>query len=130
MQRHEESYVPGSFEGGYAREGQSSLFDPPQRPVVDDVPTRRSDPPTSRLAAAKALASGKVAVRNQKILAFLRAHDADYTYREIAAAIGVEEAVDVMRRLNALRHKSLVEKRGCRKCSTNGNLMTTWQAKR
>jgi hypothetical protein len=131
MRRYdEESYVPGPLEGGRAHAGQSTLFDPPRGPVVDDVPTRRSDPPTSRLAAAKALASGKVSARNENTLAFLRAREGEFTYREIAAAIGVGEAVDVMRRLNSLRRRSLVEKIGVRKCSTNGNEMTTWRAKR
>jgi len=131
MQRHEESYVPELFGSSAvnSRGDQPGLFDPPQRLAVDDAPTRRSDSPTSRLAAAKEVASGRISIRNQKILTFLSGQRGDYTYREIGRAID-EDCVEVMRRLNTLRKKNLVEKYGCRKCSTNGNEMTTWRAKR
>jgi len=128
MQRHVEHYEP-ALGGTDTRSYQRGLFDAPEKPFVDDAPSRRSDPPTSRLAAAQVVSSGRASARNDKILAFLRAHDAGYTYREIGAAIE-EDPTEVMRRLNTLRQKSLVEKYGCRKCSVNGNEMTTWRAKR
>lgn len=128
--RHKmQTYVPGSFEGRHDHGEQVGLFDQPLKPVIDSAQARRSDPPTSRLAAARVMASGRVSVRNRKILNFLLAHDGDYTYREIGRAID-EDPTETMRRLDTLRKKGLIEKYGCRNCSVNGNLMTTWRAKR
>jgi hypothetical protein len=127
MLRHGESYVPGEV-GLSTRGDQPNLFDQPQKPVVEEAPSRRSDPPTSSMAAANVVSSGRASMRNGKILAFLRANGGQFTYREIAGPIG-EDPTEIMRRLNTLRQKLLVEKCGFRNCRVNGNLMTTWRAK-
>lgn len=90
---------------------------------------RATDPATSREAIESLTRSGQRASINRVVLEFLRTSGpATFTYKEIAARLGLD-AVDVMRRLNDLRHHSQVEKCGERACSTNGNKMTVWRSK-
>jgi len=110
---------------------QDDLFGPTPNLNRGPAPgVRNSDDVTSRLAIDQVTQSGKRLEVNNKILRFLRQHPGrSFTYRELGRLIG-HDAVDCMRRLNDLRHDGLVEKRGRRECSINGNLMTCWAAKR
>lgn len=124
---------------GYDRTlSQASPDGQSQGELFRDIPTicssarriaRRSDPPTSHLAAAQVTKSGRRESLNQKILTFLQGGDEGLTYREIGAGLG-EDHTETMRRLNDLRRAGLVEKVGRRTCRINGNEMTTWAVKR
>jgi hypothetical protein len=114
---------------------QDSLFDQPanaaQNPNRGPAPgVRNSDPISSKLAIDKITSNGRRLEVNNKILRFLREHpDREFTYKEIGLLIG-HDPVDVMRRLNDLRHDHLATNPSKRACTTNGNLMLTWRAVR
>lgn len=101
---------------------QTSFFDAP--PIAR---ARSSDPETSALAAAHHERTGRATSNRLKVEREVTLHP-NQTYREIAAAIGLD-CVETMRRLNDLERAGLVAKGPERPCteSSNGNRMTTWE---
>ncbi|HZZ80968.1 MAG TPA: hypothetical protein VFE62_20875 [Gemmataceae bacterium] len=111
--------------------------EPPPGPYAPHY--RATDPETSRKAAAKHQASGKLSRNCTIVLAALQKHPRS-TYAELFAVLSSSEREtipdnkEVLRRLNDLRSRGLarnptvageIEKRACR---VNGSTMQTWEA--
>lgn len=102
---------------------QLSLLDPPR--------SRRSDPPTSRAAAAD-VAGAQQQSECAAILDALRTSFLPLTYREVHARLKgrIAEPVEVMRRLDDLRIAKAVTNSTPKRCSESGRLAQTWEAVR
>lgn len=116
-------------DGQYSSQG--AFFEEAPKPASNpNRGYRASDPISSMLALDKITQNGQRLEASNKILRFLRENpDQSFTYKELARSID-HDAVDVMRRLNDLRHDHLVTNPSKRACTTNGNLMLTWKAAR
>lgn len=114
---------------------QRSLFDESRRqlegafasvPGASQSLSRRTDPPTSKEAAATHVRTGRADAHCRIVLAAVQAHPG-LTYNELADTCGLD-AVEIMRRLNDLSRRELVRKGSVRPSLVNGNRMTTWYA--
>lgn len=94
--------------------------------------SRRSDPDSSRLAAAT-VAGDQQQSECSMILACLRSAEVPATYREVwwILKARIPEAVEVMRRLDNLRTAGLVRNPpGRRRCAISGRPVQVWEAVR
>ena len=95
---------------------------------LDNPIARTSDPVTSHVAAQGVTESGSRATHCAAVLEVLLLAPHPLTYREIAARLPKLEAVEVMRRLNDLRHESppRVVQLDKRECQVSGRPAMTW----
>lgn len=100
---------------------QLSLLDPPR--------SRRTDPPTSRAAAAD-VAGAQQQSECAAILDALRTSFLPLTYREAHSRLRgrIAEPVEVQRRLDDLRKAGLVTSGAPKRCSESGFLAQGWTA--
>jgi hypothetical protein len=94
-----------------------SLFDQPH--------SRTTDPDTSHIAGDAARNSGSMGKQAAWVLDMLKTHNG-CTYRELAAAMGIDDPNLCSRRLSDLRHKGQVRNGENRICEVAGNMMQTW----
>lgn len=87
---------------------------------------RRDDPQTSKAAACKVIASGKVSAMHTRVLNALVEHGPS-TSAELAAKSGLDR-YDVARRLPELERKSMVTRGNARACKVTGNAAAVWGA--
>jgi hypothetical protein len=107
-------------------ENQIGLFpDPPLVKKTVEVPAwRRSDPPTSRLAAEEITRSGTRAIQRQAVLELVRAHPRS-TSLELARHSRLDR-FSIARRLPELEAMGMVRKCGQRECSVGHRQAVTW----
>jgi hypothetical protein len=113
---------------------QPSLFTYDQFGGANPAPlARRTDPPSSKKAAAKQKASGRINSGANIILAILRRAVRPCTYREIwslgtdAERAKLHEANTVAKRLTILERRGLVRAGPERTCSVGGNDARVWE---
>ncbi|HZZ70760.1 MAG TPA: hypothetical protein VFE24_00795 [Pirellulales bacterium] len=107
-------------------DGSDQLTAAARERLADQATSRLRDPPSSLAAAARSERSGIAERRRRAIVAELVARPFQ-TYREIAAAVGLEP-VEVGRRLNDLERGRRVEKGAIRDCGICGSRCLTWRA--
>lgn len=95
--------------------------------LIDPPRSRRSDPPTSRAAAADVAGAQQQSECNA-ILDALRTSFLPLSYREIWARLKgrIAEPVEVMRRLDDLKKAGLVHPGDKRRCSISGRPSQVW----
>jgi len=106
---------------------QSFLFDvgTEAKPRDEGRPlSHRNDPETSREAAAKLAASGKLSGQRRAVLEALRQCDGG-THGELGRVMGCDWLV-AARRLPELQRMGLVTKGEPRVCTVKGSRCTTW----
>lgn len=103
------------------------LFDMPpnpKRPIRTNPLSHRNDPETSREAAEKLVASGRLTGQRKAVLEALRQCDGG-THGELGRVMGCDWLV-AARRLPELRRMGLVTKGEPRICMVKGSRCTTW----
>lgn len=86
--------------------------------------SRRTDPPTSRVAGANHEASGKAGTHRQ-LVADAVTRWPGRTSAELAAACGLDR-YEVARRLPEVERAGRIRRGAARRCQTNGNSAVTW----
>jgi len=127
---------------------QGTLFDFEQNAYSQSVSapasapaSRSTDPATSKIAARKFKATGKLKSHHMIVVRVLRANDGGMTFSEIFAAATIAEQSDlgddkaVARRLPELEEMELVRRvrdddlrSVSRACRVNGNKKSLWEA--
>jgi len=106
---------------------QGLLFDvepETKTPSTIDTLTHRGDPETSREAARKLMAAGKLGLHRQIVLDGVKCCPGG-THSEIAAGTPLDW-LQVARRLSELERAGLVRKGEPRICRVKGSRCTTW----
>lgn len=91
--------------------------------VPEPLPSRATDPETSRVAADT---HKRVAASHRAVVFAAVSSSPGMTYRQIALYCGID-AVEVMRRLGDLQRKGLVWKGPAIRDPQTGGLMSTWR---
>jgi hypothetical protein len=102
---------------------QATLFDDAPDPKKETARARRSDPDTSRAAAART----PVAALEDRVLRALRVSKEGMTTHELAWLLKLE-LVSVSPRMRPLAQKNLVRDTGERRASDNGRSSIVWKA--
>jgi hypothetical protein len=99
--------------------------DPPLAKKPVEVPTwRRSDPPTSRLAAQEVTRTGRRAIQRQAVLELVQKYSG-CTSLELARHSGMDRYT-LARRLPELESDGAVRKSGQKVCSVGQRPAVTW----
>lgn len=107
---------------------QRSLFDGSDLITEAKHLAARSDPPTSKLAAAELVASGRHDAQKTAVLSALRAHCEPVTSAELAWSACLDRHTTA-RRLPDLERAGLVERGPARACRLTGHKAVTWRSR-